>query len=96
MARFLHTSDLRSAYLDRSTRDAAVIDAHLFTPTDWNGNAGSDMAWSAPTGYYGSGTGARRGRNREPPEEKAALINRQMEHFQPESAFFRNFCREIV
>ncbi len=65
----------------------AVIGAYVYIPTAWNGDEGADPQWSAPTSYYGAVQVQGEAEIVSEPNDLAALINRQMTHFQPEGGY---------
>ena len=65
----------------------AVIGAHVYIPTTWNGDEGDDPAWSAPTSYYAAVQVRGETEIVSRPDEMAALLNRQMRHLQPEGGY---------
>jgi transcriptional regulator len=65
----------------------AVVDAHVYVPTDWNADAGMDPAWSAPTSYYAAVQTVGTVSILEDPGEIAMLLRRQMRRMQPAGGY---------
>jgi transcriptional regulator len=62
-----------------------VIDDYTYVPSDWNTVPGGDVARGVPTSYYATVQLACDVRVVDDPEEKAAILDRQLEHFEPGS-----------
>ncbi|WP_326568531.1 FMN-binding negative transcriptional regulator [Amycolatopsis rhabdoformis] len=60
-----------------------VIGEYTYIPSDWN--TADDPALGVPTSYYATAQLACDVRVVDDPEEKAALLNRQLGHFEPGS-----------
>jgi transcriptional regulator len=63
-----------------------VIGDYVYVPARWNANPGTDPAYGVPTSYYASVQLACDVRIIDDPEEKAALLTRQLGHFEPAGA----------
>lgn len=60
-----------------------VIGDYVFVPSDWNVKPGTDPRDGVPTSYYASVQLSCDVRIIDDPTEKAALLQRQLSHFQP-------------
>lgn len=67
----------------------SVIGDYVYVPARWNANPGSDPAYGVPTSYYATVQVACDVRIIDEPEEKAALLTRQLAHFEPPGAAAR-------
>lgn len=63
-----------------------VIGDYVYVPARWNANPGTDPAYGVPTSYYATVQLACDVRIIDDPEEKAALLTRQLGHFEPAGA----------
>lgn len=61
-----------------------VIGDHTYVPAAWNAPPGTDPAGGVPTSYYAAVQLECDVRVLDDPEAKAALLNRQLGHFEPE------------
>jgi transcriptional regulator len=62
-----------------------VIDDYTYVPSDWNADPGAPPEQGVPTSYYATVQLACDVRIVDDPEAKAALLNRQLGHFEPGS-----------
>ncbi|MFI8829103.1 FMN-binding negative transcriptional regulator [Streptomyces sp. NPDC053431] len=62
----------------------SVVDDYVYVPGHWTAPAGAPGAHGTPTSYYAAVQLRCTAHIVEDPEEKAALLNRQVAHFQPE------------
>ena len=62
-----------------------VIDDYTYIRSDWNTAPGSAVERGVPTSYYATAQLACDVRIVDDPEEKAAILDRQLGHFEPES-----------
>lgn len=62
----------------------SVIAAYTYIPTDWNANQGQPVEYGIPTSYYAAVQLTGTCEVIEDHEELAALLERQLAHFQPE------------
>jgi transcriptional regulator len=62
----------------------SVYGDYTYIPTQWNANAGSDVAYGVPTSYYAAVQAVVRTRVVDDPEELSAILRGQLAHFQPE------------
>jgi transcriptional regulator len=63
-----------------------VIGDYVYVPARWNANPGTDPAYGVPTSYYATVQVACDVRIIDDPEQKAALLTRQLGHFEPAGA----------
>ena len=63
-----------------------VIDDYTYIRSDWNANPDSPVERGVPTSYYATAQLACDVRIVDDPEEKAAILDRQLGHFEPGSA----------
>ena len=62
----------------------AVIGAYTYIPTGWNANQGQPVEYGVPTSYYAAVQATGTCEMTEDPEALAALLGKQLAHFQPE------------
>jgi transcriptional regulator len=62
-----------------------VIDDYTYIPSDWNTAPGGAVERGVPTSYYATVQLACDVRVVDDPAEKAAILDRQLAHFEPES-----------
>jgi transcriptional regulator len=62
-----------------------VIGDYTYIPSDWNANPGSPAELGVPTSYYATVQLACDVRVVDDPAEKAAILDRQLAHFEPGS-----------
>ncbi|MFG3346500.1 FMN-binding negative transcriptional regulator [Streptomyces sp. NPDC048018] len=62
----------------------SVVDDYVYVPGHWTAPAGSPSSHGTPTSYYAAVQLRCTAHVVEDPAEKAALLNRQVAHFQPE------------
>ncbi|WP_238017662.1 FMN-binding negative transcriptional regulator [Dactylosporangium sp. AC04546] len=62
----------------------SVIGDYVYVPSDWNANPGTDVTRGVPTSYYAAVQLACDVRIVDDRAEKAALLRRQLGHFQPD------------
>ncbi len=62
-----------------------VVDDYTYVPSDWNADPGAPPEQGVPTSYYATVQLACDVRIVDDPEAKAALLNRQLGHFEPGS-----------
>ena len=62
----------------------SVIDAYAYIPTQWNANPGAPVEYGIPTSYYAAVQAICRASVLDDPAAVAAILRRQLAHFQPE------------
>lgn len=62
-----------------------VIDDYTYIPSEWNANPGTLAERGVPTSYYATAQLACDIRVIDDPDEKAAILDRQLGHFEPGS-----------
>lgn len=65
----------------------SVTDADAYIPSLWNAKPGRDPAWATPTSYYAAVQLEGAVEIIDDPQDLAAVLNRQLRHFQPEGGY---------
>lgn len=65
----------------------AVIDAHVYIPTQWNAGSRTPLEWSVPTSYYAAVQAIGTARIEDDPDALSQLLTRQMQKMQPEGGY---------
>ena len=72
-----------AAIQENSTVLLAVVGDYVYVPSTWNANPGTPVEHGVPTSYYAAVQLTCRAEIVDDPSTKAALLTRQLAHFQP-------------